>query len=207
MHWDAGGDSTPVWVEYATTPGGDTDEFEKELRYEVIMKLSLPNAGEEYHTGRGKLVADESGLFLEFTAYEHEWMGADIPDVVTVINDPYDLGSEKNKSWIVIFKHYEYLTDTYTTDVRMESKNGNRINLLNETQIDFYSKILEEAVVQHRDKMGKEVKGSEGMAILQEMHASLNFDAPHKLQLRVTFTCHAVKAVHSNELVQLFVKD
>lgn len=206
VHWDAGGDSTPVWVEYATPPEGNNDEFEKELRYEIIDKLTLPNAGEEYHTGRGKLVADESGLFLEFTAYEHEWMGARIPEVVTVVDDKYNLSSGKKTTYLSMFRQYEYLTDTYITDVRLNRNGVIRENLLDEMQIDFYSKILEDAVDMHRDKAGKEVQGSEGMAIVQEINASLNFDAPHKLQLRVTFTCHAIKAVHSNELVQLFVK-
>lgn len=207
VHWDAGGDSTPVWVEYATKPEGDNEEFENELRYEVIDKLTLPNAGEDYHTGRGKLVADHSGLFLEFTAYEHEWMGARIPEVVTIVDDPYNLSSGKKITYPSMFIQYEYLTDNTSIDVRLNRIGAARENLLDETQVAFYRNILENALAQHRDKMGKEVQGTEGMAIVQVMNGTLQFDAPRKLQLRVSFTCHAIKAVHSGELVQLFVKN
>lgn len=73
--WNAGGDQTPVY--FYTIENGEKkykdNEIYRELRWQIIEELSLPNASERYHKGQGKICLNEKRkVVLEFTSKEYE---------------------------------------------------------------------------------------------------------------------------------------
>ena len=72
--WNAGGDQTPCSVQingkYDVTH--ENIDICNALRNKIIYRLSLPNAGETYHTGSGEIdinLSDE--VFIKFTAVRY----------------------------------------------------------------------------------------------------------------------------------------
>ncbi|MCR9143699.1 MAG: hypothetical protein NXI24_15735 [bacterium] len=66
--WDAGGDETLVNVRIEGSYEVESD-FRQALRYKIKDVLNLPNAGERYHEGRGRvLLEDDVRLVLRFDA-------------------------------------------------------------------------------------------------------------------------------------------
>ncbi len=66
VRWDAGGDETLVNVAISGDQNTESD-FCGALRAKIKDALHLPNAGEHYHDGHGRVVLDEAGrLVLRF---------------------------------------------------------------------------------------------------------------------------------------------
>lgn len=203
VSWDAGGDSTPVWLDYKTVPAEKEEIHESVLRREIIMQLNLPNSGEEYHTGKGELIADESGLFIAHTSYEHEWLNVRLPEISVPVKDPYNMHDIPKAIRFVAYAEYQYLSDEVTFTINL-SKPGSDINKLTPEQEAYYKNILQEGLAQHDDKMGKAVKDNEGEAIVIGLNIWLQVTGPKQMKRVARFTCHELKAVHTQELVELF---
>lgn len=203
VNWDAGGDSTPVWLNYKTVPGQKEQKHESALRSEIITLLNLPNAGEEYHTGKGELIADESGLFIAHTSYEHEWINVHLPDITVPVNDPYNMYDIPKTTRFVAYAEYQYLNDEVAFTIN-RSKPGSDVNMLSPEEEAYYKNILEQGLAQNRDKMGKAVKENEDEAVVVTLNLWLQSSGPKQMELTARFTCHEVTAVHTQELVELF---
>ncbi len=77
VRWEAGGDDTLLWA-CRRVPGGELERLEdawermEPVLYEIIDELDLPNAGERYHEGGGRLSLDsEDAIVLEVTARDY----------------------------------------------------------------------------------------------------------------------------------------
>lgn len=71
--WDAGGDQTPCNIRIfknGQEQKYDTySDFHEDLRWQIIMTLDLPNAGETYHKGKGEIkLGENDAIIIAFSA-------------------------------------------------------------------------------------------------------------------------------------------
>jgi hypothetical protein len=74
--WDAGGDQTMIWCNVLDEEGNEIEVEEAWKTYldtidnYIVFELNLPNAGETYHRGKGKIVYKDDEVSIIYDAKE-----------------------------------------------------------------------------------------------------------------------------------------
>jgi len=177
--WNAGGDDTLIWCsrrrsdgELVKVEGVDSEVLER-LCDDVIQTLSLPNAGDHYHVGQGRVSLDPQGaVILEVTSREYcmandyDWLeGGDSLSAHRLCRwtDSGLSDALTGRGWIELPVEHHHSTESifhraevrligeldanyhYTTHIEVVVVNGDEVSLTPEVH-DHYEVLILEAL-------------------------------------------------------------
>lgn len=203
MYWDAGGDETPVRLTFdgkLTTKDGKAEDT---IIGELIDKLSLPGAGEEYNAGSGELfLSPEGAIGIRYTAYDHEWGGTEIPAVEATEDDPFNFYRHVNKGMISFQLVYRYLMGNrnYVFFFFDKEKKTN-VDIAPDAKA-YYTGLFDKYLDAHLDKAGKAVD-SGLLETITHIEVHISFPMPQRLHIRVSFSTSNILNATKDELILL----
>lgn len=204
MYWDAGGDETPVWVTYDGAYMKTDEAAESVMRYELIRKLSLPNAGEEYNAGSGDLfLSPEGAIGVRYAAYDHEYGMTEIPGVETTEDDPFNFHQHVNSDTHLMFRSYNTYFTGMRNDVFSFFDKGKQVNVPVAPEAKaYYTSLFDRYLAAHGDRAGKAV-GSDGLEIITDVQIDLSFKTPQRVLVCVGFSTSSIVNATKDELILL----
>lgn len=211
--WDAGGDETLVYLrlEGQNEVNEKLEEISEALEDIIIDTLELPNAGEYFHNGDGKISLNDQGeIVLNYTSKElcyenYTWEDGKLVEEDNQIeshhlpamqlDDPFDMAAELHRLEFMLEGEMDPEFNIQTS-MNINTIQGDEF-ILSEEMKSFYQSQIQAVLEEQIPGLKSEEKKITSLQIEGQLQPN------HSVQFRITKNAIAILSIHNDKRILL----